>query len=122
MAQPLPQKYPATEKLKLYRGNYRPILLTFTEDDGTPKDLTGYEFLSQIRATKDGAVMATFTCTCTTPTTGIVLLELPDTEAADLVPGDAFWDFQWTDGDDHTFTPLANAVSIIGDTTRPVAP
>jgi hypothetical protein len=116
-AQPLPGSY----TFELYRGDTRVWQHQLLEDGGvTPIDITGWEFLSQYRATtEEQAVMATETIELTDPTHGIFTRTLPASEAAKLLPGQVAWDLQATKTGDIVKTYLANAtVKVRGDVSR----
>jgi hypothetical protein len=114
-AEPLPADYPLT----LYRGDTRVWELEFTHDDDRPLDLTGYEALAQIRASRDGGdVLASMSIDESNASAGRLRLRL---EAADtnITATRAYWDLQLTrTSDGFVRTWLYGAVRIRGDVSR----
>jgi hypothetical protein len=121
-AEPLP----ADEPLELYRGDTRLWEMHLADDPvppatvGLPIDLTGYEFLAEIRvsADPDATLMASFAIDVVDPANGIITRTLTATEAAKLTPGSARHDLQLTDPDGKVRTWLAGRVKVRGDVSH----
>ena len=90
-----------TLNLQITQGRDFSRTLTFYNDydAGTKLDISGYTFKAQIREQQDQAstLLATFTMTVTTATSTVVM-ELTDSDTADLPPGIAWWDLVVTVG------------------------
>lgn len=114
MADPLPAKVPLT----LYRGDSRTWQDTFTLDD-VPLDLTGYEFLCQIRTGPSLDVVSAVEVEVLDAEAGQIRRALTATEARKLVPPRGVWDLQLIrTSDGFTRTYLAGQVTVIGDVSR----
>ncbi len=117
---------PADEPLDLYRGDTRLWELHLADDPippatvGLPIDLTGYEFLAEIRASADpdAALMASFAIDVVDATGGIITPTLTATEAAKLIPGSAKHDLQLTNPDGDVRTWVAGRVKVRGDVSH----
>jgi hypothetical protein len=113
---------PGKADLKLYRGDTRVWLVTFTADDGSDLDLSGRTWVAQIRSdlARTDPVVATVTVDDTDSATGTLTLTLPADEAANLGPlndkGQAvlYWDLQ-SDDAGVVQTWLAGKVKVTGD-------
>lgn len=113
---------PGNADLKLYRGDTRVWLVTFTADDGSDLDLSGRTWVAQIRSdlARTDPVVATVTVDDTDAATGTLTLTLPADEAANLGPlndkGQAvlYWDLQ-SDDAGVVQTWLAGKVKVTGD-------
>lgn len=120
MAEPLPAKV----NLTLYRGDTRIWTDDFTEGDpATPKDLTGYTWLCQIRDDKNrGDIVAVIDVDATDAATGRIVRTLTALEA-DKLPGEPdgetapvlYWDLQSTSPAGMVRTWMAGAVKVKGD-------
>lgn len=81
-----------------------PFYLTILRKDGTPEDLTGCQFVSEIRKTPSSSVVnATALVTLTAPTLGKVRFEFPASQTKDITADDSdethpdsvyTWDFE----------------------------
>jgi hypothetical protein len=121
--EPLPVKV----RLTLYRGDTRVWQDTFRfapespDEVGEPVNLTGYEFIAQIRATPDTTeVMATIDVVVTDPAAGLIKRTLTAEESAKLAVGTAYWDLQATTSSGEVRTFMAGAVKVLGDVSRDV--
>ena len=84
----------ANHDLVIDQGSTFVIDLTIKES-GTLKNLTGFSARAQLRTTKTAsAVAASFTCTITNPTSGVVKMELPATTSTALAAGVYFFDLE----------------------------
>ncbi len=109
---------PASHNLKFVRGDTQDFTITVTEDGTTPRNLTGYTFRAQIRASKDSSTIAgEFACTVATPASGVVRLVLSAAASAALPDEILYWDFEQTVGGVVT-TLLAGKCTVVGDITR----
>ena len=109
---------PASHNLKFVRGDTQDFTITVTEDGTTPRNLTGYTFRAQIRASKDSSTIAgEFACTVATPASGVVRLVLSAASSAALPDEVLYWDFEQTVGGVVT-TLLAGKCTVVGDVTR----
>jgi hypothetical protein len=109
---------PAKQDLRIMRGDTEVFNITIVDSVGSPVDLTGDIFTSQIRYDReDPTIAATFNCVITDPTEGRLSLTLPATTSAGLIPGLAFWDLQRNDSDVIT-TVIAGKCNILADVTR----
>lgn len=89
----------ATHNITIDQGSDFELSVILQEEDGTVTNLTGYSARAQLRKTKSAAtISATFTCTVPTPTTGEILMALPNsvTEAleASVTAGRYFYDLE----------------------------
>jgi hypothetical protein len=117
---------PANDAETLYRGDTRTWTDVLEENTGTdaapiwtPLDVTGWIFLSQIRAdTESTTVMATVAVAITDAAAGTITRTLSATEAAKLVPGKVYFDLQATHPDGSVRTYLAGKWTVKGDVSR----
>ena len=73
--------------IKIDQGSDFSLQLT-VQEDGSVKDLTGFSARAQMRPTVDSSTLtATFTCTITNATGGILTMALPYTTTDDLDVG-----------------------------------
>lgn len=120
---------PATSTEVLYRGDTRVWQDTIEENTGTAdapvwtaKDVSGYTFRCQIRATQDDTdVMATIAVDFVTDgTDGKITRTLTATEARKLIPGTVWFDLELTSATDaedvHTY--LAGKWKVKADVSR----
>lgn len=71
------------------QGADESITLTFTDEDGTALNLTGYTFTGQVRpAALSATLSASFTFDTTNATTGIIIATLAGPATASLSPGE----------------------------------
>ena len=117
MADTVPKKVTRT----LYRGDSRTWVHVFTDGDGNPIDLTGYEFIAQFRPDLDrGTVICSSACTVGGDDNNEVT-EVLSADQAELLPGQTgstkpkvYWDLQSTkDGDVTTW--MYASVPVVGD-------
>src|SRR6056300_1876025 len=96
----------ATYNLTIDQGSDFAIQLTLAED-GSAKDLTGYSARAQLRSTKASTtISATFTCTVTNPSQGILKMELSNAVTTTLSDGLYFYDLELYSSDDNFVTRL----------------
>lgn len=109
---------PATQNIKITRGDTEVFVFTLQNSDGTAINLTGSTFASQIRYQYDTAtIAASFTCVVTNAVGGVVTSTLSAANSAALVAGSAFWDLQRTESGVVT-TILSGKCTILPDVTR----
>lgn len=109
---------PATQNIKVMRGDTEIFIISLTNADSTPVDLTGSAFASQIRYTYDSpTIAASFVCSVESPTTGVLTLTLTAAASALLNTGLAYWDLQKTDSG-VVNTVLSGKCTVLADVTR----
>lgn len=109
---------PAKQDIKIMRGDTEVFNITLSDSTGTPINLTGDTFASQIRYTRDATtVAASFTCVITDAPNGVVQLTLGSTASAALDDGVAYWDLQRTSGS-VVSTVLSGKCTVLADVTR----
>lgn len=110
---------PAKQDIKIMRGDTEVFVITVQDSTGTPVNLTGDTFTSQIRYNKDDpSFAAAFTCVVTNAAGGVVTLTLSSAASASLNDGVAYWDLQRTSGGTVS-TILAGKCTVLADVTRP---
>ena len=104
-----------------------PVVLTLTDADGAPIDLTGSQFRGQIRKTRGSATaVAEFTFTTTDPLVGKVSFGLADDVSATIPCGETtrdplsqyVYDILMDDISGTTFPVMYGTVSILKGVTR----
>lgn len=109
---------PAKQDIKIMRGDTETITVTITDTTGTPVNLTGDTFASQVRYNRDDtSIAASFTCTVTNPTGGVVTLVMSSVSSAALNDGIAYWDLQRTSGG-IVSTIVSGKCTVLADVTR----
>lgn len=92
----------ATVIINRYRGDTTPDKWVITNEDGSPRDLTGCSAVLTVNSLKNPPTTATqlftITGTITAPLTGVVQF-FPSAPQADQTPGKYFFDVQLTDVD-----------------------
>lgn len=80
--------------IKIDQGSDFSLQLT-VQEDGSAKNLTGFSARAQLRPTIDSSTLtATFTCTVTDATAGILTMTLPYTTTDDISVGQYFYDLE----------------------------
>ena len=109
---------PAKQDIKIMRGDTEVFNITVTDSAGSPVNLTGDVFTSQIRYNRDdSSVAAAFTCVVTNAAAGTVTLTLSSATTATLNAGISYWDLQRNDSGVVT-TIVAGKCTILADVTR----
>jgi hypothetical protein len=110
---------PATQNLTITRGDTETVVAVLTSDEeGTPINITGRTYTSQIRSNQDSSIIAaSFTCVVTNGAAGTVTCTLSAASSAELDPGYYFWDLQ-ENASGVISTVLAGQVSVLADVTR----
>jgi hypothetical protein len=84
----------ANHNLTIDQGSDFALDLVVSEA-GVVKNLTGYSARAQMRSTKSAtAISATFTCTITNATGGVVKIELPNATSSAISPGKYYYDLE----------------------------
>ncbi len=101
-------------------GTFGPLVLTLKDSDGNAVNLTGYTASAQYRKTYDSSeVLATFTCSIPSPTSGQITISLTDeTTAALTAPAQGVWDLFITDASGASYRILAGTVTVLPRVTR----
>lgn len=109
----------ARYNLVIDQGSDFAVDFTISED-GTVKNLTGFSARAQMRATKLAtAVSASFTCTITTPTSGVVRMSLPHATSTALTAGRFYYDMEIYTGSDAAVTRLLyGEITLTQEVTR----
>lgn len=108
---------PAEVNVIITRGDTTTLVITITDSLG-PVNITGRTYTSQVRGnTEDPTAEVTFTCTLTTPASGILTCVLTATQTATLEPGNHVWDLQ-ENASGTISTVLAGAFTVLADVTR----
>lgn len=106
----------APADLALRRGAAFACTITYKEN-GATTNITGYAFAAQIR-TVTGTLAATFTCTVTSPSTGVFQIALTGAETSALVAGTLYlWDLEVTISG-ATSELLRGNVTVVGEVTQ----
>lgn len=85
---------------------------------GSPVDITGWTFASQIR-TQAGVLSATFTCTIVNAAQGVFSISLTAASIAGLTVGTVYvWDLEAT-SPSGPFEVMRGVVNVINETTLP---
>ncbi len=69
-----------------YGSDMPPLVLTFTNDDGTATDFTGATLLVRAATRGESSVDLVLVATCDAPTSGVVTLSFARSEIAKLTP------------------------------------
>jgi uncharacterized cupin superfamily protein len=109
---------PATQNIKITRGDTEVFVISLQNSNGSAMDLTGSTWASQIRYDYDSAsAAASFACVVTDAINGQVTLTLSAGDSALLTSGAAHWDIQQTINYVVT-TILSGKCTILPDVTR----
>jgi hypothetical protein len=101
-------------------GDDESVTITFTDKTtGSPVNITGRTYRAQIRRSpNDTTILASWTCTITSGSTGKLTLTLAGAVTATLDAGFAVWDLEETTTGGLVSTPLAGRVTVVQDVTR----
>jgi hypothetical protein len=110
---------PARQDLTITRGDTETVVAVLAQDEsGTPIDVTGRTYTSQLRTTQDSAIIsASFTCTVTDGPAGEVTCVMSPASSGELDPGYYYWDLQENASGTIT-TVLSGQVTVLADVTR----
>ena len=96
----------ANYNLIIDQGSDFAIQLTLSES-GVAQDLTGFSARAQLRSKKtDENIAATFVCTITDATNGVLTMELANASTAGLSAGIYYYDLELYTADDANVTRL----------------
>ena len=106
-----------TYNIKIDQGSDFSLQLT-VQEDGSAKNLTGFSARAQMRPTIDSSTLtATFTCTVTNASGGILTMALANTVTDDIAVGQYFYDLELYTGS--TSQRLIQGTSTVsGEVTR----
>ena len=90
------------------------------KDDDAVKNLTGYSARAQMRSTKSAStIAATFTCTVTAATDGVLKMELTNAVSSAISPGKYYYDLElFTDSDTIVQRLMQGTVILTPEVTR----
>jgi hypothetical protein len=109
---------PENVDLVIYQGDTCRFTVTVTDANGTVINLTGYTAAAQLKSDFDDATPTNFTCTISTPASGIVSVVMSAATTAGLTPGsDYIWDVQVTQPGGDVRTYLAGDVTVVPEVT-----
>jgi len=109
---------PSNWDLKIYEGDTVRFTVTVTDANDVPINLTGYSAAAQLKTSFSDATPVAFTCTITTPASGVVEVYLAPATTAALIAGTSYiWDFQLTEPDGDVRTYLAGDVTVVPEVT-----
>jgi hypothetical protein len=109
---------PAQTDIVITRGDTTTLSITITSDGTTAINITGRTYTAQVRGNADDAAAEVdFTCTLTTPASGILTCVLSATQTATLEPGNHVWDLQ-ENASGVISTILSGAFTVLADVTR----
>ena len=108
-----------TYNLQIDQGSDYASTLTITES-GVAKDLTGYSARAQMRPTKSSSTLsATFTCTVTDASGGVLKMELSNSITKNLAAGVYYYDLEiYTAADASVTRLLEGQVTVDPEVTR----
>lgn len=101
------------------QGSDFSIQLTLSENNSA-KDITGYSARAQMRSKKtDSSPAASFVCTVTDPTNGVLKMEMSNGTTASLSAGLYFYDLElYTENDALVSRILEGQVTVSQEVTR----
>jgi hypothetical protein len=109
---------PGAASVVITRGDTTTLVITLTTDGTTPINITGRTYRAQVRRdTEDASPEVTFTCTLTTPASGVLTCVLSAAQTATLEPGNHFWDLE-ENASNVISTVLSGAFAVLPDVTR----
>lgn len=108
---------PANYDLVIYKGDFVRLLLTMTDADDQPLDLTGATPKAVLKTDYSDPAPISFTCTLKNALAGEVELFIPSQTSSTIIPGSYIWDFQITFSDNQTRTYLAGDVTVYNEVT-----
>ena len=92
--------------------------LTFSDQNGTAIDLTGFVIDADITDAADRNIIATFNHTVVDAANGVIDLVLPKTVSVGLAPGNYGWDLSLTSGIGERAYYLTGTLTIIRTRSR----
>jgi hypothetical protein len=109
----------ARYNLVIDQGSDFAVDFTISED-GAVKNLTGFSARAQMRSTKlSSTIAATFTCTISNPSSGVIRMSLPHTTSSALTAGRFYYDLEiYTSGNTAVNRLLHGEVEVTQEITR----
>lgn len=108
---------PANYDLVIYKGDFVRLLLTMTDADDAPLNLTGATPKAVLKTDYSDPAPIPFTCTLKNAVAGEVELFISSQTSSTIIPGSYIWDFQITFADNQTRTYLAGDVTVFNEVT-----
>lgn len=109
---------PAETNIVITRGDTTTLSITITSNGTTPIDITGRTYRAQVRSnTEDTSYELAFTCTLTTPASGVLTCVLSAAQTATLEPGNHTWDLE-ENASGVVSTILSGTFTVLADVTR----
>ena len=109
---------PVDQDLTLTRGDTETLVITITDDNDTPINVTGRTYRAQIRSSQDSrTVKASFTCVVTNGAAGQITCTLSAADSATLPVGLGYWDFE-ENASGVISTIISGTVTVLADVTR----
>lgn len=109
---------PADQDLTITRGDTETLVVTITDGNSTPIDVTGRTYRAQIRSQQDSTtIKASFVCVVTDGAAGKVTCTLSSINSASLSAGLYFWDFE-ENASEVISTIISGNVTVLADVTR----
>jgi len=106
-----------TYNIKIDQGSDFSLQLT-VQEDGSAKNLTGFSARAQLRPTIDSSTLtATFTCTITNASNGILTMSLANTVTDDIDVGQYFYDLELFTGTTSQRL-IQGTATVAGEVTR----
>ena len=105
---------PGELNIEWTRGDTVPIPLTFTDENGDPVDLSGFEFAAQVRHKPNIAEHWSFEINVDDAATGVLLVH-PPTDPK--VPGRGVWDLKRHVAGEQVSTLLTGRVTVFDSIT-----
>ena len=103
--------------IKIDQGSDFSLQLT-VQEDGSAKNLTGFSARAQMRPTIDSSTLtATFTCTITDASSGILTMTLPYTTTDDITVGQYYYDLELYTGTTSQRL-IQGTATVTGEVTR----
>ena len=104
----------ATYDIRITQGDDLVEVFSFQDSDGEDIDLAGYSFLSQVRRTADGPVVAPFTISVS----GSTVTRRISAAVTAGFDGEYVHDFQWTTPENIVRTLITGKLEIEPEVTR----
>ena len=106
-----------TYNINIDQGSDFSLQLT-VQEDGSAKDLTGFSARAQMRPTVDSSTLtATFTCTITNASSGILTMALANTVTDDIDVGQYAYDLELYTGSTSQRL-IQGTATVVGEVTR----
>ena len=106
-----------TYNIKIDQGSDFSLQLT-VQEDGSAKNLAGFSARAQMRPTIDSSTLtATFTCTVTDATNGVLTMTLANTLTDDIDVGQYFYDLELFTGSTSQRL-IQGTATVSGEVTR----